>query len=105
MKGDEVVGTFGLERARTCRWNCAACMLTPRRAGSGIAWQMLQFVEDECRRRSVSRLELSTAEIQMAALALYRSAGYRLVRIDIADELTNETVGSGLRRHFFEKYL
>ena len=45
----------------------------------GIARGMLQFAEDECRSRNVSRLQLSTAEIQQAALALYRNAGYRLV--------------------------
>jgi hypothetical protein len=41
----------------------------------------ITFAEDECRRRNIDRLVLSTAEIQTAALALYRSAGYKLVRV------------------------
>jgi putative acetyltransferase len=65
----------------------------------------IRFAEDECRRRNIDRLVLSTAEIQTAALALYRSAGYKLVRIETADMLTNKTVGSGLRRYFFAKAL
>lgn len=63
----------------------------------------ITFAEDECRRRNIDRLVLSTAEIQTAALAL--SAGYKLVRIETADMLTNKTVGSGLRRYFFAKAL
>jgi putative acetyltransferase len=66
---------------------------------------MLQFAEDECRRRMVSRLVLSTAEIQTAALALYRNAGYELVGVETAEVLSNKTVGSGIRRCFFEKNL
>lgn len=50
-----------------------------------------------------SRLDLSTAEIQNEAIALYRSAGYRLVRKELAQYASNKTVGSGLRRLYFEK--
>jgi ribosomal protein S18 acetylase RimI-like enzyme len=46
---------------------------------------MLELAEDECRSRNVSRLQLSTAEIQQAALALYRNAGYRLVGEEIVE--------------------
>jgi ribosomal protein S18 acetylase RimI-like enzyme len=66
---------------------------------------MLQFAEDECRSRNVSRLQLSTAEIQQAALALYRNAGYRLLREDTVEGLSNKTVSSGLLRYYFEKIL
>jgi putative acetyltransferase len=66
---------------------------------------MLQFAEDECRSRSVSRIELSTAEIQQAALTLYRNAGYRLVREETVEALSNKTVGSGIRRYYFGKIL
>ena len=53
----------------------------------------------------VARLDLSTAEIQEAALALYRNAGYRLVREEVAETASNKIVGSGLRRFHFEKRL
>jgi hypothetical protein len=51
------------------------------------------------------RLDLSTAEIQNEAIALYRSAGYRLVRQELAEHGSNKTVGSGMRRFYFEKAL
>jgi hypothetical protein len=57
------------------------------------------------RRRGIARLVLSTAAIQEAAVALYRSAGYRLVREDVSEMVSNKTVGSGLRRFHFNKIL
>ncbi len=38
-----------------------------------IGRRMLLYAEPECRRRGFTRLELSTAEIQTEAIALYRS--------------------------------
>jgi putative acetyltransferase len=72
-----------------------------RRGGIGRA--MLRFAEAECRRSGARRLELSTSELQPAALELYRSAGYRLVREEVAHEVSNKTVGGGIRRYYFEK--
>ena len=66
---------------------------------------MLRFAEDECRRRKVFRLDLSTSELQDAALSLYRSVGYRLVREEVAATTSNKTVGAGIRRFYFEKTL
>jgi hypothetical protein len=66
---------------------------------------MLHYAEDECRGRDVARLELSTAEIQSAAIALYKNAGYQLLREGIAEIESNKTVGSGLRRLYFQKVL
>jgi putative acetyltransferase len=71
----------------------------------GIARHMVHFAEDECRRREISRLELSTSELQEAALALYRNAGYRLMREDLAQIRSNKTVGAGIRRFYFKKWL
>jgi len=103
--GDKVVGTFGLERVSDDAMELRRMYVDPAARRRGIARQMLQFAEDECRRRNVSRLELSTAEIQQAALALYRNAGYRLVREETVDGLTNKTVGSGILRYYLEKTL
>jgi putative acetyltransferase len=66
---------------------------------------MLGVAEDECRRRGVRRLELSTSELQPAALELYQRAGYRLVRQVVADQASNKTLGGGIRRFHFEKVL
>jgi putative acetyltransferase len=53
----------------------------------------------------VGKLELSTSELQPAALALYRDAGYRLVREEIAEQASNKTLGGGIRRFYFAKCL
>ena len=105
VKGDKVVGTFGLERASNDAMELRRMYVHPSARRQGIARQMLQWAEDECRRRNVARLELSTAEIQQAAFALYRNAGYRLVREETVEALSNKTVGSGIRRYYLEKML
>ena len=78
VRGDTVVGTFGLERAADDAMELRRMYVDPSTRRQGIARRMLQFAENECRHRNVSRLELSTAEIQQAELALYKNAGYRL---------------------------
>jgi GNAT superfamily N-acetyltransferase len=77
----------------------------PSARRQGIARRMLQFAEDECRRRNVSRLQLRTVEIQQAALALYRNAGHRLVHEETVEAFSNKTVGSGIVRYYLEKTL
>jgi GNAT superfamily N-acetyltransferase len=71
----------------------------------GIGRRMLHHAEAECRRRGFKRLELSTAEIQIEAIVLYRSGGYRLIREELAEHGSNKMVGSGMRRLYFEKTL
>ena len=105
VTGDKVVGIFGLERASADAMELRRMYVDPSARRLGIARRMLQFAEDECRRRNVMRLELSTAEIQQAAIALYNSAGYRLVRQETVEALSNKTVGSGIRRYYLEKIL
>jgi GNAT superfamily N-acetyltransferase len=105
VMGDRVVGTFGLERASNDAMELRRMYVDPSARRRGIARRMLQFAEDECRSRNVSRIELSTAEIQQAALALYRNAGYRLVREETVEALSNKTVGSGIRRYYLDKIL
>ena len=70
---------------------------------AGIARSMLSFAEAECQRIGARRLELSTSELQPAALELYRNTGYRLLREETADSISNKTVGGGIRRYYFEK--
>ena len=101
----KLVGMFGLERASPDSMELRRMYVDPGARRQGIAKEMLRFAEDECRRRKISRLELSTAELQGAALALYRSAGYQVVREELAQAGTNKTVGSGIRRFYFEKRL
>src|SRR5262249_22252173 len=55
--------------------------------------------EAECHPRGFRRLELRTSELQPAALALYRNSGYALVREVVAEQISNKTVGGGIRQH------
>ena len=77
----------------------------PSARRSGIARLMLRFAEAECRRLDMQRLELSTSELQPAALELYRHAGYRLLNEAVAEQASNKTLGGGIRRYYFEKML
>jgi GNAT superfamily N-acetyltransferase len=103
--GSELVGTFGLERASADAMELRRMYVDPKTRRRGIGRRMLQYAEDECRRRGFKRLELSTAEIQAEALALYRSADYRLVREEFAERGSSKTIGLGMRRFYFEKSL
>ena len=105
VKGDKVVGTFGLERASDDAMELRRMYVDHSARRQGIARRMLQFAEDECRSRNVSRLQLSTAEIQQAALALYKKAGHRLVAEETVEAVSNKTVGSGILRYYLEKTL
>jgi ribosomal protein S18 acetylase RimI-like enzyme len=71
----------------------------------GIARTMLNFAEEECRRRNRPRLNLSTSELQREALALYQGAGYEHVREEVALIGSNKSLGGGLRRYHFTKAL
>ena len=66
---------------------------------------MLAFAEEECRRRNRLELQLSTSELQQDAQALYRNAGYEKLREEIADAVSNKTLGGGIRRYHFIKRL
>jgi putative acetyltransferase len=66
---------------------------------------MLSFAEDEARRSGAREMVLSTSEIQTEALALYRAAGYRETREEIAAGASNKTIGGGIRRFHFSKAL
>ena len=103
IQGEKLVGTFGLERASPDSMELRRMYVDPDARRRGIARQMLRFAEEECRRQKIFRLELSTSELQEAALSFYRNSGYRLIREDLAQIGSNKMVGAGLRRFYFKK--
>jgi GNAT superfamily N-acetyltransferase len=105
LRANRIVGMFGLERVGNSAMELRRMYVDPAARRAGIARQLLQFAEDECRRRSIPMLELSTSELQPAALALYRQAGYTLVREEVAETTSNKTVGGGIHRYYFMKTL
>ena len=103
LKADAVAGMFGLERCGPDAMELRRMYVDPSARRGGIARAMLAFAEAECRRRGAARMELSTSEVQPAALALYRNSGFRLTREEAADTASNKTIGGGIRRFYFEK--
>jgi len=105
VRTEEVVGMFGLEPASFDALELRRMYVAPSVRRAGVARSMLGFAEEECRRRKVRRLELSTSELQPAAIKLYKDAGYQLLQEDIVEQASNKTVGGGIRRYYFEKHL
>lgn len=100
-----LAGTFGLEPAGADAVELRRMYVAPDVRRQGVARTMLTEAERIAVDWGLTRLVLSTAAIQEAALALYRSAGYRLVREEVAGAASNKTVGAGLRRFHLEKHL
>ena len=105
VRDDKVIGMFGLEATDIGSFELRRMYVDPSARRAGIASMMLRFVEDQCRRSGGHTIELSTSELQPAAIALYRHAGYELVREVVAETASNKTVGGGIRRYHFEKQL
>jgi GNAT superfamily N-acetyltransferase len=103
--GGKIVGTFGLEASGDDAMELRRMYVDPDLRRRGIARRMLHLAEGECRRRGRPRMNLSTSELQREALSLYRSAGYELVREEVAVAASNKTIGSGIRRYHFSKIL
>lgn len=100
-----LAGMFGLEPSGKLGMELRRMYVDPERRKQGIARRMLAFAEDECRRRNRPRMVLSTSELQGAALALYRSSGYVLIKEAVAEAASNKTLGGGIRRYHFAKSL
>lgn len=105
--GDEgrLVGMFGLELLRPAEMELRRMYVALDARRRGIARRMLIHAEDFCRSQGVRLLHLSTSELQRQALSLYRNAGYRLDREEVADAASNKTVGGGIRRYHFVRNL
>jgi GNAT superfamily N-acetyltransferase len=100
-----LVGMFGLESAGGGAAELRRMYVAAHLRRRGVARAMLEQAEQVCCREGWDRIVLSTSELQQPALALYRAAGYRLIREEIATAQTNKTVGGRLRRYHFEKRL
>jgi len=100
-----LLGMFGLESAGPGAVEIRRMYVAPQARRRGVAREMLARAESIAQAAGCERIVLSTSELQAAALALYRAAGYRLVHEEVAEAESNKTVGAGLRRFHFAKEL
>ena len=100
-----IVGMFGLEDAGSGAAELRRMYVDPDRRGLGLGRQLLDMSERAARDMGFIRMALSTSELQGAALALYRTAGYTETHEEVATAASNKTLGGGLRRFHFEKVL
>ena len=105
VDGERLLGNYGLEPSGPRAFELRRMYVEPSLRRQGLARAMLGHAEQTCLRQGRSELYLSTSEIQTAAIALYRASGYQLVREEIAQSISNKTVGHGLRRFHFGKRL
>jgi GNAT superfamily N-acetyltransferase len=105
VEGVGIVGMFGLEPSGEGAMELRRMYIDPDFRRRGMARKMLDFAEQQCRRRQRPRMNLSTSELQREALALYRNAGYALVREEVAKAASHKTLGGGIRRYHFTKAL
>ena len=73
--------------------------------GLDIARRMLDFAEARARALGFTKLIVSTAQIQEAAVKFYRKSGFRELRSEVAEAMTTKQMGGGLVRFHFEKAL
>jgi len=100
-----LAGMFGLEGLGAQAAELRRMYVDPAYRRHGLARMMLDHAEHVSRQAGTPTLTLSTSELQRAALAFYRNAGYALVREETAAAQSNKTVGGDIRRYYFEKNL
>jgi putative acetyltransferase len=100
-----IVGMFGLERSAERAAELRRMYVAPEFRRQGLGRRMLAFAEDAARSMGFDKMVLSTSELQVAAIALYRTHGYVLDRQERATEQTNKMVGGDLMRFYFSKDL
>jgi GNAT superfamily N-acetyltransferase len=101
----EIVGTFGIESHSKDSTELRRMYLDKGHRSRGIAQRMLQRAESRARELGFSKVILSTAEVQKAAIAFYGKNGYQLVSTEVASTMSTKTVGAGIIRFHFEKLL
>lgn len=104
-RGTMLAGMFGVEPVTPGKAELRRMYVAPEMRRRGLASSLLRHAEDWAKRAGFRKMALATSELQGAALRLYLSSGYALVREESADQMTVKTAGAGLRRFFLEKDL
>ena len=101
----EIAGMYGLERVSIDDVELRRMYVAPAHRRKGLARTMLRHAEEQARKLGYTRIVLSTAEVQQAAIALYYAEGFTFVRREEAQSRSHKTVGGGIVRLHFEKAL
>jgi ribosomal protein S18 acetylase RimI-like enzyme len=100
-----VVGMVGIERHAEDAGELRRMAVQESRRRQGIGRELLACAETFCREAVYRRIVLSTSELQVPAMRLYESNGYRLMREEPAAPASHKSVGAGLTRYHYEKTL
>ncbi len=101
----ELVGMYGLERLREGVVELRRMYVDPDIRRQGLARRMLTHAETVAAEAGYRRMELSTSELQEAALGLYRRSGFGGETEYVAEDASHKTIGGGIRRYVFFKDL
>ena len=102
---ERVVGMVGVERHEDDAGELRRMAVEKALRRKGFGRELLATAEVFCRDCGYRRVVLSTSELQVAAMRLYESSGYRLVRKEEAAPASHKSVGAGLTRYHYEKVL
>lgn len=104
-RANQLVGMYGLERLRDGVVELRRMYVDPDIRRQGLARRMLAHAETVAVEAGYRRMELSTSELQEAALGLYRRSGFRGETEYVAEDASHKTIGGGIRRYVFHKDL
>jgi GNAT superfamily N-acetyltransferase len=99
-----LVGMAGVERQSETAAELRRMVVDKAHRRRGIARALLATTENFCRDAGYAMFVLNTSGLQVPAMRLYESSGYRHVRTASPAQTTHKTVG-GLERHYYEKTL
>ena len=102
---NSIVGSFGIESHNATDTELRRMYLDRGYRGSDIAPRMLDFAQARARALGFTKMILSSAQIQEAAVKFYRKSGFRETRSEVAEVMTTKQAGGGLTRFHFEKAL
>jgi putative acetyltransferase len=100
-----VVGMVGIERHADDAAEVRRMAVERAHRRRGFARELLARAEGFCRGAGYRRIVLSTSELQSAAMRLYETSGYRLVREERDARASHKSPGAGLTRYHYEKAL
>lgn len=100
-----LVGMVGVERQNEECAELRRMAVEKSHRRKGIGRQLLATAEAFCRDAGYRKMVLSTSEVQLAAMRLYESSGYRRVREETDTAGSHKSAGAGLTRYHYEKPL